>query len=171
MIGTIITPGTASVNDYSSRRVMLEVTSGQGERTRLGTYTLTVSYSDLSQTIQRIHRLGGKVSRVVMTPMAADVPAKVLSHEFLPVSAAIAPDANPLSDRQPVPSGGEVMEDPLPPATQPAQAATPGKRRATQSRTASKPAPQAQPRQGQAKQTQTRSTTSKQTQSKRKPKR
>ncbi len=167
MTGTIITPGTASVNDYSSRRVMLEVTSGQGERTRLGTYTLIVSYSSLSQTIQRIHRLGGKVSRVAMAHIAAEAP----QHEFMPVSAAIALDATPVSDHQPGPLGGEVVEDPISSAAQPAQTATPVKRRARQSTTAGKPAPQAQSRQGQAKQTQSRSTTPKQTQSKRKPKR
>jgi hypothetical protein len=67
MASTMIFPGTTNVSDYSSRRVMLEVTGGRSA-SRLGTYTMSVPYNCLSQTIRSIHRLGGKVNQVMMTP-------------------------------------------------------------------------------------------------------
>ncbi|WP_052754455.1 phycobilisome linker polypeptide [Calothrix sp. 336/3] len=63
MANTIISP--SDLSDYNSRRVRVEVTGGsyQGMMHR-GKYTITIPYSCLSQTIQSIHRLGGKITNI-----------------------------------------------------------------------------------------------------------
>lgn len=66
MATTIITPGDCS--DYSSCRVTIEVTGGCHRNTmRKAKYTKTIPYSCLSQTIQGIHRLGGKITRITLS--------------------------------------------------------------------------------------------------------
>jgi CpcD/allophycocyanin linker domain len=68
MASTVIPSGLSSTSNYSSRRVTLQVTGGiSQETTRLGFYTLTIPYSSLSQTLQRIHRQGGTVTSVAMS--------------------------------------------------------------------------------------------------------
>ncbi|MDZ7957402.1 MAG: phycobilisome linker polypeptide [Aulosira sp. DedQUE10] len=67
MATTIIDPGDFS--DYSSRHVTIEVTGGCHRKLmRRGKHTKTIPYSCLSQTIQGINRLGGKITRVTLTP-------------------------------------------------------------------------------------------------------
>lgn len=67
MASTSITPGDFS--DYSSCRVTIEVTGGCHRKTmRMAKYTKTIPYSSLSQTIQGINRLGGKITRVTLSP-------------------------------------------------------------------------------------------------------
>ncbi len=67
MASTSITPGDFS--DYSSRHVTIEVTGGcHRELMRKAKYTKTIPYSSLSQTIQNINRLGGKITRVTLSP-------------------------------------------------------------------------------------------------------
>jgi hypothetical protein len=65
MANTVIASGTADLSDYTSRRVTIEVIGGcDREIMRLGKYTMTIPFSCLSQTIQEIHRIGGKVTGV-----------------------------------------------------------------------------------------------------------
>lgn len=67
MANTIIASGTTDLSDYSSRQVTIEVTGGgHQEVIRKGVYTMTVPYGRLSQTMQRIHRLGGKVTNITI---------------------------------------------------------------------------------------------------------
>ncbi|MDZ8052727.1 MAG: phycobilisome linker polypeptide [Aulosira sp. ZfuVER01] len=67
MATTIIDPGDLS--DYSSRQVTIEVTGGcHRELMRKAKYTKTIPYNCLSQTIQSINRLGGKITRVTLSP-------------------------------------------------------------------------------------------------------
>ncbi|HIK06205.1 MAG TPA: hypothetical protein IGS40_16055 [Trichormus sp. M33_DOE_039] len=65
MATTIIAPGNFS--EYSSCRVKITVTGGchQGIM-RKGAYTKTIPYNCLSQTIQGIHRLGGKITHITL---------------------------------------------------------------------------------------------------------
>lgn len=72
MATTIIDPGDFS--DYSSRHVTIEVTGGcHRELMRKAKYTKTIPYSCLSQTIQSINRLGGKITRVTLSPSFTQV--------------------------------------------------------------------------------------------------
>ncbi|BAY27530.1 rod linker polypeptide CpcD [Calothrix sp. NIES-2100] len=64
MASTII--AASGLSDYSSRRVKLEVTGGYQGMMRRGRYTITIPYSCLSQTIQSIHRLGGKITKITL---------------------------------------------------------------------------------------------------------
>jgi CpcD/allophycocyanin linker domain len=55
-----ITSNAANLSDYSSRMLTLHVT-GMGQDSRRGTYAMTIPHRCLSQTMQGIHRRGGKV--------------------------------------------------------------------------------------------------------------
>jgi hypothetical protein len=116
MASRTITPGTNDVSDYNSRLVTVEVTGGKHrEMMRLGTYTLTIPYSCLSQTIQRIHRFGGKINHVTMPHFNSEV-SKLESFPVLPVSAenpVIAPlkEAESVSPPSPPPSESSSRKD------------------------------------------------------------
>lgn len=117
MASRTITPGTNDVSDYNSRLVTVEVTGGKHrEMMRLGTYTLTIPYSCLSQTIQRIHRLGGKINHVTMPDFNSEV-SKLESFPVLPVSAenhVLAPlkeEAESVSPTSPPPSDSSSRKD------------------------------------------------------------
>ncbi|WP_414579187.1 phycobilisome linker polypeptide [Anabaena sp. CCY 9402-a] len=72
MATTIIAPGDFS--DYSSCRVTIEVTGGCHQQTmRLAKYTKTIPYSCLSQTIQGINRLGGKITCITLSPSPTQI--------------------------------------------------------------------------------------------------
>lgn len=74
MASAIIAPGTTDLSDYTSRRVTIEVTGGcHPQMMRMGVYTITIPYRCFSQTIQGIHRLGGKVTRVTLPHHSGDV--------------------------------------------------------------------------------------------------
>lgn len=67
MAATII-PSDDS-RDYSSCRVTIEVTGGCHRKTmRMAKYTKTIPYNCLSQAIQGIHRLGGKITSITISP-------------------------------------------------------------------------------------------------------
>ncbi|MBD2356242.1 hypothetical protein H6G41_16675 [Tolypothrix sp. FACHB-123] len=71
-------------SDYSSRQVTIEVTGGcHRELMRKAKYTKTIPYSCLSQTIQSINRLGGKINHVTLSPSHTQV-SKVESLSSLP---------------------------------------------------------------------------------------
>ncbi len=61
----MMTTGDITVSDYGSRTVRIEVTGVcLQDVTRKSNYSLKIPYSRMSQTMQSINRLGGKVSRV-----------------------------------------------------------------------------------------------------------
>ncbi len=65
----MITTGDITVSDYGSRTVRIEVTGVcRQDVTRKSNYSLKVPYSRMSQTMQSINRLGGKVSMVSILP-------------------------------------------------------------------------------------------------------
>lgn len=83
----MITTGDTSISGYGSRTVAIEVTGVcRQDVMRTSNYTVKVPYSRMSQTIQNINRMGGKVANVsvsgatpvVTTPSEAptETPAK-----------------------------------------------------------------------------------------------
>ncbi|MEM8722226.1 MAG: phycobilisome linker polypeptide [Cyanobacteria bacterium P01_G01_bin.39] len=61
----MITTGDASVSSYGSRTVQIEVTGVcRQDVARTSNYTVKVPYSRMSQTIQNINRMGGKVASI-----------------------------------------------------------------------------------------------------------
>ena len=71
------TTGDTNISDYGSRTVAIEVTCiCRQDLMRTRNYTVSFRYSRMSQTIQNINLMGGKVANVscgVATP-AADAP-------------------------------------------------------------------------------------------------
>ena len=62
MLG-MITTGNTNVSTYGSRTVAIEVTGVCHQNImRTSNYTVKVPYSRMSQTIQNINRMGGKVA-------------------------------------------------------------------------------------------------------------
>lgn len=61
----MITTGDTNVSTYGSRTVAIEVTGiCHQEVARTSNYTVRVPYSRMSQTIQNINRMGGKVAGI-----------------------------------------------------------------------------------------------------------
>lgn len=61
----MITTGDTSISGYASRTVAIEVTGVcRQDVMKTSNYTLKVPYSRMSQTIQNINRMGGKVANV-----------------------------------------------------------------------------------------------------------
>ncbi len=64
-----------NLSDYSSRTVTIEVTGVRRQNvTRKSKYTVTVPYSRLSQEIQLLHRLGGKIVSINVRSIAVTIP-------------------------------------------------------------------------------------------------
>jgi phycocyanin-associated, rod len=69
MMSGMITTGATSVSDYSSRTVAIEVTGiCRQDVMKISNYTVKVPYSRMSQTMQSIYRMGGKVANVTLLP-------------------------------------------------------------------------------------------------------
>lgn len=69
------TTGDTNISGYGSRTVAIEVTGlCRQDVMRTSNYTVRVPYSRMSQTIQNINRLGGKVARVSLgaTPSVSE---------------------------------------------------------------------------------------------------
>ena len=61
----MITTGDTSISGYGSRTVTIEVTGVRRQDVmRTSNYSIKVPYSRMSQTIQNISRMGGKVASV-----------------------------------------------------------------------------------------------------------
>ena len=61
----MITTGDTNISGYGSRTVAIEVTGIRRQDVmRTSNYTVKVPYSRMSQTIQNISRMGGKVASV-----------------------------------------------------------------------------------------------------------
>ncbi|WP_019507518.1 phycobilisome linker polypeptide [Pleurocapsa sp. PCC 7319] len=68
----MITTGDTNVSGYGSRTVAIEVTGVcRQDIARTSNYTVKVPYSRMSQTIQNINRLGGKVASVSLGETAS----------------------------------------------------------------------------------------------------
>ena len=61
----MITTGDTNISGYGSRTISIEVTGVRRQDVmRTSNYTVKVPYSRMSQTIQNINRMGGKVASV-----------------------------------------------------------------------------------------------------------
>ncbi|NJL53005.1 MAG: rod-capping linker protein [Hydrococcus sp. SU_1_0] len=71
----MITTGDTNVSTYGSRTIAIEVTGVcRQDVMRTSNYTVKVPYSRMSQTIQSINRMGGKVAKISLGN-TSDVPA------------------------------------------------------------------------------------------------
>jgi len=65
----MITTGDTNISDYGSRTVEIEVTGlCRQDVIRTSNYKVKVPYSRMSQTMQNINRMGGKVAKVSLLP-------------------------------------------------------------------------------------------------------
>ncbi|MGL5943163.1 MAG: phycobilisome linker polypeptide [Waterburya sp.] len=81
MLGMINT-GDTNISEYCSRTVAIEVTGiCRQSMARTSNYTIKVPYSRMSQTIQNINRMGGKIASVslVGTPSVTETPRKTVA--------------------------------------------------------------------------------------------
>ncbi|MEO1005100.1 MAG: phycobilisome linker polypeptide [Cyanobacteria bacterium J06638_38] len=63
----MITLGDTNISTYDSRTVAIEVTGVcRQDVMRTSNYTVKVPYSRMSQTIQNIKRMGGKVAKIYL---------------------------------------------------------------------------------------------------------
>ncbi len=68
----MITTGDTNVSSYGSRTVEFEVTGVcRQDVMRTSNYKVKVPYSRMSQTMQSINRMGGKVAKVTLLPATA----------------------------------------------------------------------------------------------------
>ena len=68
----MITTGNTGVSTYGNRTIAIEVTGVcRQDVTRKSNYTVKVPYSRMSQTIQNINRMGGKVANISLGATAA----------------------------------------------------------------------------------------------------
>ncbi len=79
----MITTGSTNLSNYSARTVMLEVTGVcRQDVSRTSSYTIKVPYNRLSQTMQSVQRMGGKVNQVnLLTAGAPKVIRTVTARE------------------------------------------------------------------------------------------
>ena len=85
----MITTGDTNVSTYGSRTVAIEVTGVcHQDVARTSNYTVRVPYSRMSQTIQNISRIGGKVASISLGGVATP-----------PVEATSEPEAKPAEKR------------------------------------------------------------------------
>jgi CpcD/allophycocyanin linker domain len=90
MVGMTIPSSSSSLSESDRRVVTIEVTGiCNPSLMRTGTCTMTVPYDRLSQTLQGIHRLNGKVASVTMASALA--PAAPAAPAAPPVRAAELP--------------------------------------------------------------------------------
>ena len=79
----MINTGDNNISGYGSRTVAIEVTGVcRQELMRTSNYTVKVPYSRMSQTIQNINRMGGKVANISLNETTLVVaPTKDLEQE------------------------------------------------------------------------------------------
>jgi hypothetical protein len=71
----MITTGDTSISTYGSRTIAIEVTGVcRQDVMRTSNYTVKVPYSRMSQTIQSINRMGGKVAGISLGSTQAAAP-------------------------------------------------------------------------------------------------
>lgn len=70
------TSGIAGLSDYDNRTVTIEVTGlCRQETSHTSNYAVKVPFNRMSQAMQNINRLGGKVAGVTMVPPAPQPPS------------------------------------------------------------------------------------------------
>jgi phycocyanin-associated, rod len=70
----MITTGNTSISGYGSRTIAIEVTGVCCQDVmRTSNYTINVPYSRMSQTIQNINRMGGKVANISLRETAVTI--------------------------------------------------------------------------------------------------
>jgi CpcD/allophycocyanin linker domain len=79
MATTSIASNLSNLSSYSSRMVKITFTGGQ-QPMRVAHQTRSIPYDRLSQTMQNIHRQGGRVIEVFMQEVSADQVAKPTNH-------------------------------------------------------------------------------------------
>lgn len=72
MATTNISSNIGDVSSYSSRMVTIAVTGLHQQSMRLASQTVSVSYNRLSQAIRNIHRSGGKIIDMSISPMSVE---------------------------------------------------------------------------------------------------
>jgi phycocyanin-associated, rod len=78
----MITTGDTNISEYGSRTVAIKVTGVCRQSvSRTSNYTVKVPYSRMSQTIQNITRMGGKVAGISLggTTAAAQTPSNTVA--------------------------------------------------------------------------------------------
>lgn len=71
----MVTTGDTNSSSYNSRTVEFEVTGLCRQAVmRTSNYKVKVPYSRMSQTMQSINRMGGKVAKVTLLPATAPAP-------------------------------------------------------------------------------------------------
>ena len=71
----MITTGNTNISEYAGRTIAIEVTGMcHQDVMRNSNYTIKVPYSRMSQTIQNISRMGGKVANISLGETAASAP-------------------------------------------------------------------------------------------------
>jgi len=74
------TNGSTGGSNYENRTVAIEVTGVCCQNvTRTSNYSVTVPYRQMSQTIQSVSRMGGKVANVTLIPSSDHFPTAVAS--------------------------------------------------------------------------------------------
>ena len=63
----MLTTGTPDLSDYNNRTVIIEVTGALGDLVRNSNYTLKVPYNRMSEKMQQISRMGGKIASIRVT--------------------------------------------------------------------------------------------------------
>ena len=66
----MLTATTPNLSDYNNRTVIIEVTGALGELVRNSNYTLKVPYNRMSEKIQQISRMGGKIANIRLASSA-----------------------------------------------------------------------------------------------------
>jgi hypothetical protein len=82
MASMTVLSSTTELSDYASRSVTVEVVGGYRQMRRTAMYRMTVPYSRLSQTIQQIHRHGGKINQVTLSSTEENSNRKAESELF-----------------------------------------------------------------------------------------
>ncbi len=81
----MITTGDTNISTYGGRTVAIEVTGVcRQDVMRTSNYTVQVPYSRMSQTIQNINRMGGKVAGISLggtSAVKASEPAETTEEE------------------------------------------------------------------------------------------
>lgn len=81
----MITTGDTNVSTYGNRTIAIEVTGVcRQDVMRTSSYTVKVPYSRMSQTIQSINRIGGKVAGISLGNTKEAAPAATNETESIP---------------------------------------------------------------------------------------
>jgi len=92
----MITTGDTNISTYGGRTIAIEVTGVcRQDVSRISSYTVKVPYSRMSQTIQNINRMGGKVATVSLPgTFPAEAPVTDVSESGQPENRSTAKRKN-----------------------------------------------------------------------------